>query len=156
MKRSLSRILGSLLLTITICFGTSIVTFAAENDSNVALGVEENSASNVETMSDTYGDYDTEEVSPNGKVTLYPTLNKYVGMSRTFFLSTMNIYSNDDPSGTIDVWVYKPDGKLLKYFTIGGYERKDFKFTLPPSGRYTVDIKSNINERINVTAGWTK
>lgn len=156
MKRSLSRTLWSLLLAITICFGISIVTFAAEKDSNVALKIEEKSASNVEMMSDTYGDYDTKEISPNGKVTLYPTLNNYVGLSRTFFLSTMNIYSDDNPSGTIDVWVYKPDGNLLKYFTIGGYERKDFKFTLPPAGRYTVDVESNINERIHVTAGWTK
>lgn len=156
MKRSLSRVLGSLLLTMVICFGTSIVAFATENDSNVALDAEKFSMSNVETMSDTYGDYDMGEIPARGELTLYPTLNDYVGLSRTFYFSTSNIYSNEVPAGTIRVWVYKPNGNLLTGFDIGAYEQKNFKCTLPPAGKYTVVIESDVNERILASAGWTK
>mgnify|MGYP001624458857 CR=1 FL=1 len=152
MKRNLAKTLGSLFLALVLCVSTGTVAFAAESDNDVIT-----STQSVVTQSDRYGEYDMGEIPRKGELTLYPVLNSYVGLSRTLFFFTDNIYSDTVPSGTIRVWVYKPNnGTLLKYFTTTARADKYFSFTLPSSGTYKVVIKSSVNEKILASVGWTK
>ena len=155
MKRSLSKTLGSILLTVVMCLSTCFVASAAEYDESHKLSATTASTDNVEVVPQAIGTYDMQEVPARGEVTLHTTLYSYVGLTRTFYFSTDNIYSDKVPAGKIRVWVSKPNGDLLKYFTVNARDDYEFKCTLPSSGTYTVDVQSEVNERILCSAGWT-
>ena len=150
MKQRLIKTFGSLFLAVALCLSISVVAFAADN----TVSQIETSASR-ETGISPMGEYDSGEIPRKGELILYPVLNSYVGLSRTFYLMTDNIYSDTIPSGSIRVYVYKPNGDLLKYFTVGPQEDYTIKCTLPSSGTYTVRLYSDVNEKILATAGWT-
>ena len=155
MKRSLSKTLGSLFLAIALCFSTCSVAFAAESNSENAL---ESRAfeTTVSVEPRAYGEPDSGIIPARGSLTLYPKLNSYVGVSRTFFFFADNIYSDSVPAGDIKVWVYKPNSEILQFFTVKAKGEKYIKCTLPASGTYKVVVESTVREKIQVSAGWTK
>lgn len=160
MKHSLLKSLGSLLLVVVLCFGTCCSAFATEIGSNIAFNADNSTISDVETKITRNGGYATGTIPANGKLTLHPELNNYVGLSMTLFVDTSSIYSDNNPSGTIRVWVYKPvnsNGEriLLKFIETSANNFVSYKFTLPPAGEYTVDIESDVKERVYISVGWT-
>ena len=152
MKQRLIKTFGSLFLAVALCLSISVVAFAADN---TVSHIETSASRETEISPMGYGEYDSGEIPRKGELILYPVLNSYVGLSRTFYLMTDNIYSDTIPSGSIRVYVYKPNGDLLKYFTVGPQEDYTIKCTLPSSGTYTVRLYSDVNEKILATAGWT-
>lgn len=102
MKQRLIKTFGSLFLAVALCLSISVVAFAADN----TVSQIETSASRETGISPMgYGEYDSGEIPRKGELILYPVLNSYVGLSRTFYLMTDNIYSDTIPSGSIRVYV---------------------------------------------------
>lgn len=154
MNVKLSKVFLSFILAIAMCLSIGSVAFAADSSTSANPSDVTVNASEVVPMS--VGTYDSGIIPRGGELTLYPTLNSYVGISRRFFIITENIYSDTTPAGSIQVYVYKPDGKLLKYFTVGpNQDDCYYTFTLPSAGTYTVKLISHVNERIYASAGWT-
>ena len=154
MNVKLSKVFLSFVLAIATCLSIGSVAFAADSSTSASPSDAAVNASEAVPMS--VGTYDSGIIPSGGELTLYPTLNSYVGLTRKFFLITENIYSDTTPSGTIQVYIYKPDGNLLKYDVVGP-NQDDYYYTvtLPPAGTYTVKLISHVNERIYASAGWT-
>ena len=148
MKHKMYKVLTSLMLAMLICMSCVSVAFAEEFTKESDVG------STISTRASS-GEYDMQNISAKGTVTLYPTLNSYFGpLTRTFYFSADNIYSDVIPSGTVQFWVYDPDGE----FMFGGIVNVGQEFRksvfLPSSGRYTVIVESNVNAKLLVSALW--
>ena len=109
----------------------------------------------ISAHSNSAGTMDVGVCSSRGKLTLYPTLDSYVGFTRYFWFWAYANESDKTPSGAVHVTVKKPDGTVLDSFSIGADVDYVKKFTLPPSGQYTVEIVSQVNARLRCTTFWT-
>lgn len=155
MKLRIPKVLGSLLLITLVALNSSLSVFAA-GDISDSMTISENlSSDDSEIVPAAVGQYDSGDIPYQGELTLYPTLNSYVGLQRTFWFTTNNVYSDKVPSGNIRVYVSKPDGKLLDYFTVTAKDFYQKTYTLPSSGKYTVKIYSDVKEKIHASAGWS-
>ena len=94
-------------------------------------------------------------IAPRGTLVLHPTLNSYVGFTRTFWFWASANDSDTTPSGKLRVYVDKPDGSLLEYFEVNPNQDFIKTYTLPPSGRYTETVYSEVQARLYVNTTWS-
>lgn len=144
MRKKVKRIMACLIATVMV-FGMSVSAFAAEVDSTAQELTE-----NVQARANTPV---SGVVSGKGSMYLYPTLNSYIGTSRSFSISTASMWTQN-PSGDIRMYLYKPNGTLLKYWVMSANGSNLFSFTLPSSGKYTLYVESDVAEPVNVSATW--
>ena len=82
-------------------------------------------------------------------------LSSYIGISKTFVLDTM-IYSGSSSSGTsFSVSLMNENGTWMfqnQVMNVG--ESKEWKFTLPKSGTYTLIIDNGTNYEIGLFPHW--
>lgn len=155
MKHSLLKSLESLLLVVVFCFSTCCLAFATESDSTIAFDVDASTKSDVEIKSTRNGGYDIGEIPAKGTLTLHPILNDYEGDKISLFVLTDNIYSDTVPSGTISVTVFNPYGLQINFVQMSASDFWSYKFTWPMTGKYTLKIKSTVNQKIYISAGWS-
>lgn len=147
MKHKLHKIITCLVLTMLVCLTCVSTAFAEEN----VAEFEVNTVSSTRASS---GDDDLQTLPAKGTVNLYPTLNSYIGLYKTFYFCAYNTYYDTKPTGTVRVYVYKPNGNLLRYFEVGVDEAYRETFFLPPSGKYTVQVYSEVGKKLLAGALW--
>lgn len=144
----------SFMLVVVILAVNSSFALAAE-DINEVNKDNEVQIDEINVMANSAGTMDVGVCDRRGKLTLYPTLDSYVGFTRYFWFWAYANESDKTPNGAVHVIVKKPDGTVLDSFSIGADVDYVKKFTLPPSGSYTVEIVSEVNARLRCTTFWT-
>lgn len=152
MKTKITRRIGFLLLAVMMMIQMPVLAFAAENtvENNTTVSAYETAS----VMPCAVGTADSGYISAKGELTLYPTLNSYVGIQRTFVFWATSL-GDSTPSGNVRVYLYNPDGSLREYFTTKVDQDVIKTYNLPSSGTYTVKIYSEVNEKLHVNACWT-
>lgn len=173
MNKNIMKRLFTYSLTMALFLTSSVSAFAAEETAVTFKGVPESAEEIVTESTIKVEDVSIDEISEDllsaravgtgasgycsakGRLTLYPTLNSYVGVSRYFWFWASANDIDTTPSGVVHVTVKNPDGTVLDSFAIGANTDYIKKFTLPSSGQYTVEITSGINTRLYCNAAWS-
>lgn len=130
------------LIATVMVFGMSVSAFAAEVESVETHDVQTRANTPVSGI-----------VSANGSRYFYPSLESYVGVSRSFSITTASM-STQNPAGQIRVYLYRPNGQMLDYWVMSANDSRLVSYTLPPSGQYTLYVESEVKETVNVSATW--
>lgn len=148
-------------MAVVMMMETSVSAFAAEatafaNENNTVCEtnmMDESSDTEVSVVNDTVGT--TISAGKNGHV--YPTLDSYIGVSKSINISIAPSNGSSSATGRVRVYLFKPnDGSLMKYWEVSeiGTTIKE-SFTLPSSGTYSVLIYNETDTEIVVTAHWS-
>lgn len=167
MKNKFMYVLSSLCV-IGMLFANNTTVFAAENiglettydefnESIVNYSVDFNDFVGEQTLQSSMGiqplnDYWSGTVPMGNYITLFPTLDNYIGFSQTF---TVNA-TCDSNAGELRISMINPDNKLvISNWVIGPNEAAYKKLTLPKAGRWTIHVAAyDTQYPVNVTVGW--
>ena len=156
MKAKVLKRFIALVMSVLLMLGASVSAFATDVPSDVSTNLVETSDSSSDaTVPTRRNTYDVGTCPGHGTLTLYTTLDPYIGFQKTLYISVYVPSLDVQPSNGITVTVYKPDGNTLTSFF--AYPRKEeyyLPFTLPSSGTYRVVFESNTTYDFYCTAGW--
>ena len=99
------------------------------------------------------GSGDSEYISSNGSITLYPTLT--TSRAKMYFWFWGTSLGDNTPSGKITYRVYEPDGDYLFKRTVSVDTYQIDVYPFPETGTYKVVISSGVSEKLFVNATWS-
>lgn len=161
-KRLFKRTISFLLVSIMLL--ASATTAFAEEQPKLGIETEELCtalSTDMEVINISVGDMGIEPMSnqkvfatvpANGTNNLYPKLESYVGLSKTFFV---NATSPSSKAGLF-LYLYDPDGKLVSHdWVMGTNEAARWSVFLPKSGIWRLYVVGHATEEyVDVWAGW--
>ena len=156
MKAKVLKRLIALVMSALLMLGASVSAFATDVPSDVSTNLVETSDSSSDATVPTRRNTNESGICPaRGQLTLYPTLDPYIGLKKTLYITVYVPSLDVQPSNGISVTVYKPDGNpLTSFFAYPREEEYSGEFTLPSSGTYRVVFKSNTIYEFFCTACW--
>ena len=117
MKVKVLKRLIALVMSALLMLGASVSAFATEvsTDTSVVASNVTNIDSNdaVSTRSNTYA---CDTCDAFDSLTMYITLDSYIGLKRTLHFSANSFETDKTPSGYVIVEVFKPNGDVLDKF----------------------------------------
>ncbi len=156
-KRTISCLLASIML-----LASATTAFAEEEQPKFDIETEGTALStDMEVINISVDDMGIEPMSnkkvfatvpANGTNSLYPKLDSYVGLSKTFFV---NATSPSSKAGLF-LYLYDPDGKLVSHdWVMGTNEAAKWSVFLPKSGTWRLYVVGHATEEyVDVWAGW--
>lgn len=152
MKNKILRKICSILCACMIVCGVPMAAFAAEPDDLTATVEMDSSTAQVSDAVVPYANPVVTGSIPALKTRTFTVrLNSYIGLSKTFRVTAQSSASQ----GGIDITLKKGD----KFYSDGNWimgvnDTGDWKFTLPSSGDYTVQITNLSSDVVYVTMQW--
>lgn len=172
MKKRLFKRSLSFLLVAVMLFGTTISVLAKENsnDTDVAADVINITPDLLNTIELTDSNIDMEvievsiDVNPlsnnqvgavvpaNGTENIYPTLDSYFGLYKTFYVNA----TSEGTKAGLFLYLYDPNGKLVSDdWIMGTNGAATWDVFLPTSGQWRLYIVALATEKpVVVWAGW--
>jgi len=170
MKNKLFRRIASFLLVTLVSFTTMGTAFATEtsagtedvlalNDITFTEYIIDVDNSGTTTISNGNSDVIIRANSPvsgtcpsNGSLNLYPWLESYIGLSKTFIVNA----TSNSKSGALLLYLYNPSGKLVsKDWMMGVNQIAKWSVTLPSSGKWRLYVVAQgTTASVNVFARW--
>lgn len=152
MKRKSFRRTASLLLAMLMCFTVRNTAFAMEKLNETEKTWLEIMVAGEDEVEALANQPASGVVPSNSGANFYPTLDSYVGISKTI---VVNAYSNSN-SGALLLYLYNPSHKLVsKNWIMGVNEIVQWKLTLPSSGIWRLyAVAQGTTASVNLYTKW--